>query len=85
MSRVLLLLTVLASGCKTAEFAVDHQMTGIHVAAKFEAMESSRDYQPSPMPPSIPLPASSYGLASHDLGAMQSQWNGGDASDSLRR
>ena len=24
------------TGCKTAEIAVNHQMTGIHVAAKFE-------------------------------------------------
>lgn len=26
-------------GCKTAEIAVDHQMTGIHVVAKFEGKE----------------------------------------------
>lgn len=36
MRAVLLLLaSVTAGGCKTAEFAVDHSMTGIHVAAKF--------------------------------------------------
>jgi hypothetical protein len=81
MSRVLLLLTVLASGCKTAEFAVDHQMTGIHVAAKFEAKDGSRDQQPS----EVPMPGPSYGLASNHLGAGDSQWNGGDGSDALRR
>lgn len=27
------------SGCKTAEIAVDHQMTGIHVVAKFEGKD----------------------------------------------
>ena len=28
-------------GCKTAEIAVDHQMTGIHVVAKFEGKEEA--------------------------------------------
>jgi hypothetical protein len=36
---LLLLASVTAGGCKTAEFAVDHSMTGIHVAAKFEAKD----------------------------------------------
>lgn len=27
------------AGCKTAEIAVNHQMTGIHVVAKFEGKE----------------------------------------------
>ena len=27
------------TGCKTAEIAVDHQMTGIHVVAKFEGKD----------------------------------------------
>ena len=76
MSRVLLLLVVLSSGCKTAEFAVDHQMTGIHVAAKFEAKDGSRDFQPGP---------AASGLASADLGASHQQWNGGDESTPLRR
>ena len=44
MRRLFLLLVAVAcSGCKTAEFAVDHQMTGIHVAAKFEA----KDFAPN--------------------------------------
>ncbi|MBL9166097.1 MAG: hypothetical protein JNL18_25480 [Planctomycetaceae bacterium] len=39
--RALLMLAMIAScgdllGCKTAEIAVDHQLTGIHVVAKFE-------------------------------------------------
>ena len=29
------------SGCKTAEIAVDHQMTGIHVVAKFEGKDQA--------------------------------------------
>ncbi len=42
MRAILLLLSSLtAGGCKTAEFAVDHSMTGIHVAAKFEAKDSA--------------------------------------------
>ncbi len=43
MRRLLLLLALVAtaetSGCKTAEIAVDHQMTGIHLVAKFEAQD----------------------------------------------
>lgn len=44
--RAWLLLATLAtngifSGCKTAEIAVDHQMTGIHVVAKFEGKEEA--------------------------------------------
>lgn len=27
------------TGCKTAEIAVNHQMTGIHVVAKFEGKD----------------------------------------------
>ena len=37
---LLLLASITAGGCKTAEFAVDHSMTGIHVAAKFEAKDT---------------------------------------------
>jgi hypothetical protein len=37
MRLILLVAACLATGCKTAEFAVDHQMTGLHLAAKFEA------------------------------------------------
>jgi hypothetical protein len=37
---LLLLASITAGGCKTAEFAVDHSMTGIHVVAKFEAKDS---------------------------------------------
>jgi hypothetical protein len=39
MRRLLLLVVIACGGCRTAEFAVDHQMTGIHVAAKFEAQD----------------------------------------------
>lgn len=42
--RAWLLLAMIATcgeliGCKTAEIAVDHQITGIHVVAKFEGKE----------------------------------------------
>ncbi|QDT71546.1 hypothetical protein [Lacipirellula limnantheis] len=42
--RALLMLAMIAScgdllGCKTAEIAVDHQLTGIHVVAKFEGKD----------------------------------------------
>jgi hypothetical protein len=44
MRAVLILLASLAAGgCKTAEFVVDHSMTGIHVAAKFEAKDAHRE------------------------------------------
>ncbi|MEX2174705.1 MAG: hypothetical protein WD872_10110 [Pirellulaceae bacterium] len=39
MRLFLLLLVVAASGCKTAEFAVTHPVTGVHVVAKFESQE----------------------------------------------
>lgn len=44
--RAWLLLATIATcgeliGCKTAEIAVDHQMTGIHVVAKFEGKEEA--------------------------------------------
>jgi hypothetical protein len=49
MRRLLLLVAFACSGCKTAEFAVDHQMTGIHVAAKFEAKDfAANSYRISP-------------------------------------
>jgi hypothetical protein len=37
MRATLLLLTVLLSGCKTAEVAITHPTTGIHVVARIEA------------------------------------------------
>ncbi len=42
--RALLMLAMIAScgdllGCKTAEIAVDHQLSGIHVVAKFEGKD----------------------------------------------
>jgi hypothetical protein len=43
MRLVLLLAIVLSGGCKTAEIAVDHSLTGIHVAAKFEAKDAVRE------------------------------------------
>lgn len=39
MRLIWMLVVISALGCKTAEFAVDHSMTGIHVAAKFEAKD----------------------------------------------
>jgi hypothetical protein len=39
MRRVLLLVVVVLGGCRSAEFAVDHQMTGLHVTAKFVAAD----------------------------------------------
>jgi hypothetical protein len=39
MRRVLLLVVVVLGGCRSAEFAVDHQMTGLHVTAKFVASD----------------------------------------------
>ncbi len=40
MRLLLLLLLSLCSACKTAEFAVDHQMSGVHIVAKFESKDS---------------------------------------------
>jgi hypothetical protein len=39
MRFVLLLVVIASSGCQSAEFAVDHQITGLRVAAKFEAKD----------------------------------------------
>ena len=39
MRLILLVSIVFGSGCKSAEIAVNHQMTGLHVAAKFEAKD----------------------------------------------
>lgn len=39
MRALLLLATIMCGGCQTAEIAVNHQMTGIHVVAKFEARD----------------------------------------------
>jgi hypothetical protein len=50
MRRLLLLVAIACSGCKTAEFAVDHQMTGIHVAAKFEAKDFATNSFQIPAP-----------------------------------
>ena len=54
MSRHILALLALSlaacSGCKTAEIAVNHQITGLHVVAKFAAPEHDG-------PPSSPLHA----------------------------
>jgi hypothetical protein len=57
MRLILLLAILFSSGCKSAEIAVNHQMTGLHVAAKFEAKDP----------------------------AHESQWNGGEAKELLRR
>jgi hypothetical protein len=54
MRAILILAAVVCGGCRSAEFAVNHQMTGLHVVAKFEAREDgallasgSSDAQPS--------------------------------------
>jgi hypothetical protein len=53
MSRYVLALLGLTlaacSGCKTAEIAVNHQITGLHVVAKFAAPEHNG--APSPLAP----------------------------------
>ena len=41
MRLILLLAVVISSGCKSAEIAVDHQISGLHVAAKFEARDAA--------------------------------------------
>jgi hypothetical protein len=44
MRLILLLAVVLSSGCKSAEIALDHQISGLHVAAKFEAKDHGNDW-----------------------------------------
>jgi hypothetical protein len=44
MRRLLLLAIFAMSGCQTAEFAVDHQITGLRVAAKFEARDRGAEW-----------------------------------------
>lgn len=39
MRAILILATLVCGGCRSAEFAVNHQMTGLHVVAKFEAKD----------------------------------------------
>ena len=53
MRCLILLLVVVAAcgGCKTAEFAVQHPVTGLHVVARFAA----QDQQPGQQQP-LPLP-----------------------------
>lgn len=41
MRLLLLLVLLVCNACKTAEFAVDHQMSGIRIAAKFESKDSA--------------------------------------------
>ena len=40
MRLALLIAVLLCGGCKSAEIAVEHQMTGLHVAAKFVAKDA---------------------------------------------
>ena len=42
MRLLLLVLVASCSACQTVEFEVDHSMTGVHVAAKFEAKDAVR-------------------------------------------
>lgn len=49
MRLLLLLLLSLCSACKTAEFAVDHQMSGVHIVAKFESKDSINLVQREPV------------------------------------
>jgi hypothetical protein len=44
MRLILLLAVVLSSGCKSAEIALDHQISGLHVAAKFEAKDHGANW-----------------------------------------
>jgi hypothetical protein len=41
---MLLLAVIVVSGCQTAEFAIDHQITGLRVAAKFEARDRANPW-----------------------------------------
>lgn len=43
----LLVVVAACGGCKTAEFAVQHPLTGLHVVAKFAAEDQE---QPQPLP-----------------------------------
>ena len=42
MRLVLIIAAIACSGCQSAEFAVNHQMTGLHVVAKFEAKDDGQ-------------------------------------------
>lgn len=39
MRLALLIALLLCGGCQSVEFAINHQMTGLHVAAKFVAKD----------------------------------------------
>ena len=40
MRAIILLTVLLLTGCKTAEFAITHPATGIHLVARLEAKET---------------------------------------------
>lgn len=49
MRLILLVLVASCSACQTVEFKVDHSMTGVHVAAKFEAKDEVRQAAAGPV------------------------------------
>ena len=48
MRPLLLALVASCSACQTVEFQVDHSMTGVHVAAKFEAKDEVQQVATGP-------------------------------------
>jgi hypothetical protein len=53
MRATLVFIVVFLSGCKTAELAITHPPTGLHVVARVEARD------PAPLAPTDPLLAAS--------------------------
>ena len=43
MRRIILLLLAACGGCRTAEVAINYPITGLQIAAKFEAREKPLD------------------------------------------
>lgn len=60
---LLMLLALGLSGCKTAEVVVDYPVTGIRVAAKFEARD--------PAPAVVPGAAADHAHRNRDTTTMQ--------------
>lgn len=48
MRLLLPVLVASCSDCQTVEFQVDHSMTGVHVAAKFEAKDDVQQVATGP-------------------------------------
>jgi hypothetical protein len=68
MRAIILLVALLVSGCKTAEFALCHPGTGMHLVAKLEARETPPPkpfytYPASPVVvPTVPMATSAPAL-----------------------